>query len=107
MIGRLKVALSCASFVDAGVVQVFALQVSPGVVYPRNLHPESVNAPADAPFTTTGRLTLFAFEEALLVTVGEVQRQSKDSGCVLHILDQMVQPPPAGTKLRVHFADVM
>lgn len=49
------------SFVAVAVaVQLSALQVSSRVADARDLHPEAVHAPADPPFTTTGRLTLQA-----------------------------------------------
>lgn len=40
---------------------------------------------------------LLAFEEALFVTVGDVQRQRQDSRRVLHALDHVIQPSPAWT----------
>lgn len=43
------------------------------------------------------RSNLFALEEALLVTVGDVERQRHDAGRVLHVLNDVVQPSPAGT----------
>lgn len=46
-------------------------------------------------------LYLFALEEALLVTVGDVQRESQDPGSVLHALNEIIQPSPAGT-LQTH-----
>lgn len=38
-----------------------------------------------------------ALEEALLVTVGDVERQSQNPGRVLHALEEVVQSPPAGS----------
>lgn len=47
------------SFVDvAAAVQIFTLQVSACVVNARDFDPEPIDAPADSPFTTTGRFTL-------------------------------------------------
>lgn len=40
---------------------------------------------------------LFALEEALLVTVRDVQRESQDPGGVLHALNEIIQSSPAGT----------
>lgn len=40
---------------------------------------------------------LFTLEEALLVTVGDVERERQDPGRVLHALNGVVQPRPAGT----------
>ncbi len=39
---------------------------------------------------------LFAFEEALLVTVGDVQRERQDPWSVLHALNDIIQFSPAG-----------
>lgn len=39
---------------------------------------------------------LFALEEALLVTVGDVQRESQDPGSVFHALNEIIQSSPAG-----------
>lgn len=44
---------------------------------------------------------LFALEETLLVTVGDVQRQSQDPRSVLHALNEIVQSSPAGS-LHMH-----
>lgn len=38
-----------------------------------------------------------ALEEALLVTVGDVEGQSQDPGRVLHALEEVVQSSPAGS----------
>lgn len=39
---------------------------------------------------------LFALEEALLVTVGDVQSESKDPRSVFHTLNEIIQSSPAG-----------
>lgn len=39
---------------------------------------------------------LSALEEALLVTVGDVQRESQDPRSVLHALNEIIQSSPAG-----------
>lgn len=39
---------------------------------------------------------LFALEESLLVTVGDVQRERQDPGSVLHALNEIIQSSPAG-----------
>lgn len=47
---------------------------------------------------------LFALEKALLVTVGDVQRESQDPRSVLHALNEIIQSSPAGplhTSMRV------
>lgn len=36
-----------------------------------------------------------ALEEALLVTVGDVERHGQNPGCVLHALEEVVQSSPA------------
>lgn len=42
-------------------------------------------------------LYLSALEEALLVTVGDVQRERQDPRSILHALNEVVQSSPAGT----------
>lgn len=44
---------------------------------------------------------LFALEESLLVTVGDVQRECQDPGSVLHALNEIIQSSPAGA-LQTH-----
>lgn len=39
---------------------------------------------------------LFALEETLLVTVGDVQRESQDPRSVLHALNEIIQSSSAG-----------
>lgn len=39
---------------------------------------------------------LLALEEALLVTVGDVQGESQHPRSVLHALNEIIQSPPAG-----------
>lgn len=102
------------SFVAVAAALVFfALKVSAGVVDTGDLDAESIDAPADAPPPPAGRLALPtdsrvsgwkasremrreacphlpALEEALLVTVGDVERQGQDSGRVLHALEEVV-----------------
>lgn len=87
----------------AAAVELLALQVATGVVDAGDFHAEAVDAPADPPSPTTGRLTLFAFEEAFLVTVRDVQRQSQNSRSVLHALNEIIQPSPAGSELWLQF----
>lgn len=45
---------------------------------------------------------LFTLEEALPVTVGEVEGESHDAGSVFHTLNNSVQLPPAGTLANKH-----
>lgn len=74
----------------AVVVEIFALQFSSSVVDAGDFDAKLVYTPADPPFATARWLALFALEEALLVTVGNVQRESKDLRSVFHGLDDII-----------------
>ena len=61
LVGRLAVGgHSCysLSLVVTGIVQILALQVPPGIVDARDLHPVFVHTPTDAALTAAGWLTL-------------------------------------------------
>lgn len=49
----------------------------------------------DKKMRTNACLYLPPLEEALLVTVGDVQRERQDPGGVLHALNEVVQSSPA------------
>lgn len=89
----------------ATAVELFTLQVPASIVDAGDFYAKAVNAPADTPPTTTRWLTLFALKEALLVTVGDVQRESQNPRSVLHALNEIIQPPPARSKLRLQFVE--
>lgn len=79
------------SLVVAVALQIFALDVTSAVVCTWDYHSIPIHTPADAPLTSPGGLALFAFEEAFPVTVGQVERQSHDSGGIPHPLDNSIQ----------------
>lgn len=60
--------------VVAVALQVFALDVASAVVSTWDYHSVLIHTPANASLASPGGLTLFAFEEAFSITVGQIER---------------------------------